>query len=198
MPVLTNSLPRLALVACVALLVACGTIDDIISSNAQVDYKKGYEFGDIKTVTVNCSMDIEAEDAPLTQGQIDRVDAAVIRALEGRGMNVVEDDSNADAMVRWHVVTQEQSSLREYNADSYYQCWRCGPAISSASTVTYTEGTFVVDIIDKSLNKSVWRGVMKGRLAEVRDGNVQQMRFDKAAREMLAKFPPGILIDGIY
>ena len=113
-------------------------------------------------------------------------------------MSVVEDESEADAMVRWHVVTQEQSSLREYNADSYYQCWRCGPAISSASTVTYTEGTFVVDIIDKSLNKSVWRGVMKGRLAEARDGNIQQMRFDKAAREMLAKFPPGILIDGIY
>lgn len=198
MPVLTNILSRIALAALVSALCACGTIDDILSSNAQVDYKKGYEFGDIKMVTVNCSMDGESEELPLTPGQIDRVDAAIIRALEGRGLTVVEDEEGADALVTWHVVTQEQSSLREYNAESYYQCWRCGPAISSASTVTYTEGTFVVDIIDRSLNKSVWRGVMKGRLAEVRGDNVQQMRFDKAAREMFAKFPPGILIDGIY
>jgi hypothetical protein len=64
--------------------------------------------------------------------------------------------------------------------------------------VQYTQGTFVVDVIDPALSKSVWRGVMQGRLADVRASDIQQARFDKAAREMFAKFPPGILIDGIY
>ncbi len=179
-----------------ALLVACTTIDDIISSNVKVDYKKGYDFDTIKVMNVSCGL--AEDDTTLSGEQIERVNLALIRALERRGVTVVGDDQPADAQVSWHVVVKEQSSLREYNAQSYYQCWRCGPSISSASAVQYTQGTFVVDVIDPAISKSVWRGVMQGRLADVRGSNVQQARFDKAAREMFAKFPPGILIDGIY
>ncbi|MEE4191854.1 MAG: DUF4136 domain-containing protein [Halieaceae bacterium] len=177
-------------------LGACTTIDDIISSNAKVDYKKGYDFDTIKVMNVSCGL--ADDDTTLTSDQIERVNLALTRALERRGMTVVGDDQPADAQVSWHVVVKEQSSLREYNAESYYQCWRCGPSISSSSTVQYTQGTFVVDVIDPALSKSVWRGVMQGRLADVRASDIQQARFDKAAREMFAKFPPGILIDGIY
>ncbi len=187
---------RLFVAVASCLLVACTTIDDIISSNARVDYKKGYDFDTIRVLNVSCGL--AADDATLTDEQIERVNQALIRALEGRGMTVVGEGQPADAHVSWHVVLHEQSNLREYNAQSYYQCWRCGPSISSASTVTYTQGTFVVDVIDPALSKSVWRGVMQGRLADVRGSEVQQARFDKAAREMFVKFPPGILIDGIY
>jgi hypothetical protein len=123
---------------------------------------------------------------------------ALKQALDGRGIAVTDDPAGADAHVSWHVVAQEQSNLREYNAQSYYQCWRCGPAISTTTVESFTEGTFVVDVIDPTLSKSVWRGVMKGRLAGIKNVDVQQSRFDTAAREMFARFPPGLLIDGIY
>jgi hypothetical protein len=196
MLVLIDRISRLAVLAVTLSLCACATIDNIISANTRVDYKKGYEFDAIETVTVTCIMD--ADDAPLSPAEIERVDLALSRAIERRGITVVEDPASADAQVSWHVVTQEQSSMREYNAQAYYQCWRCGPAISSAEVKNYTEGTFVVDIIDKSLSKSVWRGVMKGRLAEEDRESLQQSDVDKAASEVFSKFPPGILIDGIY
>jgi hypothetical protein len=188
---------RWLLTAALALqLTACGTIDDIIFSSAKVDYNKNYEFDAVKTLAVACG--VAPEDSPLSPDEIERVNIALARALERQGMVIVADPADADARVSWHVVTKEQSSLREYNAESYYQCWRCGPAISSSSVVTYTQGTFVVDVIDEQLSQSVWRGVIQGRLADVRNADVQQGRFDRAAREMFAKFPPGILIDGLY
>ncbi len=196
MLVLIDRIPRLAALAVVLSLCACSTIESIVNSNTRVDYKKNYDFDEIKAVTVACIMD--AEDGPLSPADIERVDLAIGRAMEQNGIAVVDDPAAADAEVSWHVVTQEQSSLREYNAQAYYQCWRCGPAISSAEVKTYTEGTFVVDIIDKSLSQSVWRGVVSGRMADEERDSIQQADLDKAAEEIFSKFPPGILIDGIY
>ena len=198
MLVLIDKLARVVAAVSLLALCACTTIDDVLNSETKVDYKKGYDFDDIKTVTVACIIDTESDDSPLTEEQIERVDTALARAIERRGLTVVDNPAEADAQVSWHVVTQEQSSLRSYNAQSYYHCWRCGPAISSSQMQTYTEGTFVVDIIDPEISKSVWRGLIKGRLADATDADTQQSRFDKAAREMFAKYPPGFLIDGIY
>ena len=194
--------PLRLLVAAAALsLSACttiDTIDNILTSKARVDYKQNYEFDDIRRVSVACGMDLDNEDTPVSRGQVDRINEALVSALEGRGMTVVQNPDEADASVSWHVVAKEQSNVRAYNAEAYYQCWRCGPAISSKSEVTYTQGTFIVDIIDNQLSESVWRGVIQGRLADLGDSGAEQQGFDKAAREMFAKFPPGILIDGIY
>ena len=187
-----------ALLVFTVLLPSCSTIDDIIFSDVKVDYKRGYEFDDIKRVHVACGMDLDSEDLPISLAQIQRINAALVKAIEERGMTVVSDHGDADAELSWHVVAEEQSNVREYNAQAYYHCWRCGPAISSTSEITYTQGTFIVDIIDPDVTQSVWRGVMRGRLAEARNADVQQQRFDKTARQMMAKFPPGLLIDGVY
>ena len=192
---LISRFSRLAVVTALVGLCGCATIDDILSSSSSVDYKKGYDFDDIRTVSVACIMDPESGDVPLGSEDIERMDAALARAIQRKGLTVVDDPANADAHVSWHVVTEQQSSLRGYNASANYQCWRCGPAISSTDVVTYTEGTLVVDVIDPALKQSVWRGVMKGRMAA--DGSTDA-RLDKAAKEMFAKFPPGFLIDGIY
>ncbi len=193
-----KSVVLLSLCGMLVLLGGCSTIDDIISSNAKVDYKRGYDFDDIERVAVVCDMDAESCETPMSTGEIERMNIALRRALVRRNFVVVESPADADIVVSWHVVAQEQSNVREYNAEAYYQCWRCGPAISNTTVDTYTQGTFIVDMIDPALSKSVWRGVMQGRLARVSNVEVQQQRFDKAAREMFAKFPPGILIDGVY
>lgn len=198
----TSLLLRSLLFAVMTLsLGACTTIDqidNIITSKAKVDYKSGYEFDEVQRVSVACGMDLESDDMPVTRSQVDRINEALVSALEGRGITVVQNPDEADASVSWHVVAKEQSNVRAYNAQSYYHCWRCGPAISAKSEVTYTQGTFIVDIIDNQLSESVWRGVIQGRLADLGDAGAEQKGFDKAAQEMFAKFPPGILIDGIY
>jgi len=191
-------LARAVVVLALAACTACTTIDDIISSDATVDYKKGYDFRDIKRVSVTCNTEKCSAEQDLAPATIGRIDAAIRAALVSRGFEVVDSVDAADVQLNWYVVVQEASNVREYNAESFYQCWRCGPAISTTMVETFTEGTFIVDMIDPELRKSVWRGVMQGRLAGVNNPEMQQQRLDKAARQMLAKFPPGILIDGVF
>ncbi|MEM0954097.1 MAG: DUF4136 domain-containing protein [Pseudomonadota bacterium] len=187
------------LLALVCLLAqGCTTIDDIISSDVKVDHKKDYDFRGIERVSVSCNADRCVGEQALPPETLERIDQSVRTALEGRGLEVVDDAAAADVQVSWYVVVQETSNVREYNAEAYYQCWRCGPAISNTVVETFTAGTFIVDMIDPSLSKSVWRGVMQGRLAGVSNPNVQQQRLDQAARQMFSKFPPGILIDGVF
>jgi hypothetical protein len=53
----------------------------------------------------------------------------------------------------------------------------------------YTEGTFIVDMIDPELRKSVWRGVTQSRLKT--DQLVDQAKINDAATAIFASFPPG-------
>jgi hypothetical protein len=179
-------------------LTGCATLEDIIYRDTRVDYKKGYDFDHIRKLAIAPCGYSGYRPAVLTEVQSTQVNQAISRALEKQGMEIVEGLEEADAVVDWHVVTEEKSNVRSYNAQSYYQCWRCGPAISDREVKNYTMGTFIIDIIDPGLGKSVWRGVMQGRLADIADIPVQQATINAAAEEVFARFPPGILIHGIY
>ena len=80
--------------------------------------------------------------------------------------------------------------MRTYNSMSYYNCWGCGPAVSDVSVRQYTQGTFIVDMIDPLRNRSVWRSIIESRLDsrpnESRDAEVRR----EAAAAALAEFPP--------
>jgi hypothetical protein len=189
---------RVLFVLLCACLSACTTVKGIINPSAQVDYKKGYDFDHIEKVAIAPCGYSGFRPAILSEEQEDRITLALSRALAKQGLDVVEMLSDADAVLDWHVVTEERSAVRSYNAQSYYQCWRCGPALSDKSVTTYTQGTFIVDIIDPVLSKSVWRGVINGRLTALSDMALQQEQVDAAADEILSRFPPGIFIDGLY
>ena len=54
----------------------------------------------------------------------------------------------------------------------------------------YTQGTFIIDMIDPVENASIWRSVTQSKLKEetIRD----QTALDAAAMRVLAGFPPGV------
>ena len=63
--------------------------------------------------------------------------------------------------------------------------WNCGTDVRVRQ---YTQGTFIVDIIDPGLEQSVWRAIIQSRMK----GEVQQEQepYDTAARRIMASFPP--------
>jgi hypothetical protein len=193
-----RGLLQLAFCLSVVSVAGCTTIEDLVYSKTQVDYKKGYDFGHIETLAIAPCGYSGFRPALLTDEQRELVNVALVQALQKRGMEVIDSLDDADAVVDWHVVTEEKSAVRSYNAQSYYQCWRCGPAISGKSVTTYTLGTFIVDIIDPELSKSVWRGVMKGSLADVSEIAMEPENLNMAADEIFSRFPPKVLIPGIY
>ena len=155
-----------------------------------MDYKKGYDFQQTQRVAFSPDTMKGSGALLLTDVQAERVVLSLERALDTCGYTVVDDHAEADLVLSWHVVAHEKTDVRGYDATSYYQCWRCGPSVSDFSVRRYTEGTFIVDMIDPKLNQSVWRGVIQGRLKSNPDSVGQQGRFDAAALEMFSDFPP--------
>ena len=188
----------LLMVVLVCSVAGCTTLEDIVRSDTRVDYKKGYDFDHIERLAIAPASPSDDRPAVLDDEQTERVNLALRRALEKQGMQVVEEPGKADAIVDWHVVLEERSNVRSYNAQSYYQCWRCGPAISDKNVSTYTMGTFIIDIVDPELSKSIWRGVVNGRLNDLSDMDLQQEQADAAANEILSKFPPKNFLDVLY
>ena len=105
---------------------------------------------------------------------------------------MVSDTAEADAFITWHLVTEERTDVRTYNSMSYYNCWRCGPNVSDVSVRQYTQGTFIVDLIDPVRNRSVWRSVIESRLQSEPDpGSAESaQRRAEAARAVFDQFPP--------
>ena len=165
-----------------------------------VDFKSDYDFAGVKTVAYyrNSGQVIGDNPLQLSDMQRDRIDEALAYALRNKGLQIVDDAAQADLLLSWHLVTQEKTDVRTwetpamgwgYNRYSAYSCWSCGATRTEVSVQNYTQGTFIVDMIDPGLKKSVWRAIIQSRLK----GQLQsdQDKYNETATEIFATFPPG-------
>ncbi len=172
----------------------------------QVDYKQDYSFGQVRKIAFfKYSGQVTGEN-PIRVSDIqrNRVDEALQQALEKRGYQFVDDPKQADLMLSWHLATQDKTDVRTYQSPAYgygygygrynryarYNCWSCMPTQTEVSVQEYTEGTFIVDMIDPNLNQSVWRGVTQSKLKPDPDREGQQERLNAAADVIFESFPP--------
>ena len=168
-----------------------------------VDYKTDYDFSKVKKIGFYRDSGQVTGDNPmqLSDMQRDRIDAALSYALTNRGFQMVSNPAQADLLISWHLVTQEKTDVRTwetpaygggygyYNRYSAYNCWRCMPTRTEVSVTNYTQGTFIVDLVDPKLRKSVWRGVTESRLKG--NQSADQGKYNAAATAIFASFPPG-------
>lgn len=165
-----------------------------------VDYKSDYNFATVKKVAFyrDSGQVIGENPLELSDIQRDRIDEALTFALRNKGLQVVENASEADMLLSWHLVTQQKTDVRtwetpahygRYNRYSYYNCWACAPTRTEVSVHNYTQGTFIVDMIDPGMRKSVWRAVIQSRLKK--EPSTDQASYNEAATAIFASFPPG-------
>ena len=62
------------------------------------------------------------------------------------------------------------------------------PTQTEVSVQNYTEGTFIVDMIDPQMRKSVWRSVTQSRLKGKHEND--QGKYNEAAMIIMEGFPP--------
>ncbi|PLW84187.1 DUF4136 domain-containing protein [Kineobactrum sediminis] len=167
-----------------------------------IDFKPGYDFSEVQTVAFYENSGLVEGDNPLqlSDMQKNRIDAAIAHALRNKGLELVDDADKADMLVSWHLVTQFKTDVRTrpypstmslyygYNRYSLYNCWGCIGTPTDISVRDYTEGTFIVDMIDPELEQSVWRGIIRTRLYDEQVQN--QAEYNEAAEAIFAKFPP--------
>jgi hypothetical protein len=166
--------------------VACATT----TFEAVSDFDNSYDFTAVRRIAILPIDRTSAAERLISDMQVGRIDAALAEELQSRGFTVVEDREDADVYLSWHLVTRERTDIRSYNASSAYQCWRCGPPVSDVSVRQYTEGTFIVDMIDPLRNRSVWRSTIQSRLSDKPDPQQAEQRRAAAAKAVLAPFPP--------
>lgn len=192
-----------ALVTFIALLLVAGCASGPPKPN--VDFKSDYDFMSVKKVAFYARSGRVSGEDPVMISDIERnrIDRAIQQALEKKGLMVVENADEADLLVSWHLATQQKTDVRTYSTPSYgyrpyggynayarYSCWSCAPYHTDVRVTDYTEGTFVVDMIDQDLDQSVWRGVTQSRLKEQKDKEHKQERYNAAADAMFQNFPP--------
>jgi len=164
-----------------------------------IDYKPDYNFSGVQRIAFYAKSGQVSGDNPLqlSDFQRERIDDALAAALRAKGLEVVEKPEDADLLLSWHLLTQHKTDVRtydvpsgyygRYNRYSHYSCWACG-SHTEVSVSNYTQGTFIVDMIDPQLDKSVWRGVIQSRLKGQRESD--QGKYNDAAAAIFATFPP--------
>ncbi len=194
---------RLCLVLTAALLAACASTPP----TPDVDYKHDYDFSRIKTFSYlsnSGSASGNSARAFMSDMQINRINDAIVDTMEIKGYKFVEDAFQADVLVTWHLVAQDRQKVSTipsgpsyggyygrgryggYNRSAMYNCWNCGG--TEVRVTNYTEGTFIVDIVDPKLDQSVWRAVIQSRMKK--EPTQDQQVVNEAAGRIFASFPP--------
>ncbi len=196
-----KALIKLALPVLIMFLAACASGPP----KPTVDSKPDYNFQQVHKIAFYKNSGEVSGDNPLqlSDMQRNRIDDALALALSSKGFQFVDDTSQADILLSWHLATQNKTDVRTYETPTYgagygryggynrysaYNCWSCSPTRTEVSVKNYTQGTFIVDMIDPTLHQSVWRGVTQSRLKgkHVED----QGKYNEAAAAIFASFPP--------
>ena len=194
MPLIRFSFMSLILIA----LSACATKPP----QPVVDYAPDYQFGQAKTFGLYALSGEVTGNSPndLTDFQRDRIDEALKSALQQKGFTFVTQTADADLLLTWHLNMVDKTDVKTYNTSSYgvsagysrynryamYNCYNCMNQ-TDVRVTEYTQGTFIIDMIDPARNASIWRSVTQSKLKEetIRD----QAGLDAAAARVLANFP---------
>ncbi len=194
----------LATLTCLLLIFGCAS-----KPTTKTDFDPAHDFSDDVRIGFYSGSGEVTGDNPmdLTDFQKRRINEALSKALKGKGFTVVNNPKEADLLLSWHLNTFEKQDVRttttpssgammgmgmgmgysRYNRYALYNCFNCMET-TDVHVREYTQGTFIVDMIDPGKGKSVWRNITQSELK----GNAlkSQEAIDKGAQFILAEFPP--------
>ena len=160
---------------------------------ATMDFDPGFDFSGVRKIAIQPLDRTVSSMADVSDIQAGRLNQTLTDELSRRGYEVVSNNTDADMLLTWHLVTQEHTQVRTYNSMSarYNACWHCGGSSSDSVRVTqYTRGTLIVDLLDPARMQSVWRSVFESRMREQRDLEQAAETRRAAVEAIFVGFPP--------
>jgi len=194
-----HSLPRtlqplagLCLTTAILSLTACSSIE--VSS----DYALEHDFSNYHTYAWHPGEESAPGDLDRLGGDIfdKRVRKVINETLRARGLRLHD---NADCYVNYSVVTNDRVSINTYQTyGGYGPGWGYygyGPYYgglggTQTSVYYYTQGTLIIDIIDRDTNQLVWRSTAQGPVETQTTPEKREQYLRKIIGRMLESFPP--------
>lgn len=192
------SLPLKALTALftTVLLAGCGP-------RVMVEQATGVQLPGAGTYALGMATDhIAGEQSPRVNSDIiaEKVQHAIATGLDRRGYQQVEK-SEAAWLVHYHAGLEKQSQTTTetshpvaprvvcgaYRCTTVYDWGFYGPPEAITHTITFHEGTLLLDIHDAKTSKLVWRGTLSGEVNVNKPLN--QSTLQQAIDKLLKKLP---------
>lgn len=176
--------PVVLLLFAALLLAGCATIDVYSDYDPKADFSAIHTFA-LKKVQI--PGDALAENPLLYK----RIAAAVRSYLQERGYREV-DPETADILVVLRGAIKEKMHITDWGGHRPYPYgYRYGWDRPGRIDVHYyTEGTLIIDILDRATNEIIWQGLGIGILRRHRNEAKKQEMINEYVREILAHFPP--------
>lgn len=157
-------------------LAACSTLE------LNTDYTPGTDFSKYRT------FEFRPAAQPKNPVAARSVTYAIGQALEAKGMREVE--KGADLLIYGHFVRDEklQFDTYGYTTVGWYGWGYYGSAVTTARAIPV--GTLVIDLVDASTKKLVWRGVVKDEIDTELYPEEREKKAIGIAKQLFADYPP--------
>jgi hypothetical protein len=184
-----SKLALLTGLAAPAIIILCGCS----TVNVTTDYDHSVPFGTYHTYALEPPPNVP----PLSPTSDSALRSSLREALAARGIREVTPADKPDLAVVSHVKLLQKYSVPAYSDWGYgpgvwpyyggsYGVW-AGAPYTYGSINTYTEGTLILDFVDTSTQKLVFRGT--GTAVVGSDAESNAGKITEAVKEIVAKLP---------
>jgi len=157
------------------------------SISVNQDYDPAYDFSKLKTFGF---IPITSE-AGIDQLSADKLGNAIKTELIAKGYKL---ETPADFGIALMFSSQTKTNIQSYGYGYGYGGWgRAGMYGTGGVDVTqYQQGTLIIDIIDMSQQKLIWRGTGSGAMSDSPSVETRTENINNAVNQILAQFPPDL------
>ena len=163
----------------VGVLAAAGSL---ALAGVTCDFEKSVDFSKFKTYHWK-----EGTNLPNPMMQ-ERLKTAIEKQLQAKGLTPVADKSDLVVTTHARLETQKSVDLTTYGYGGYYGWGGAGISTSSATVREIPVGTLIVDLVDASSNKLVWRGSGTDVVSDKPEKN--EAKINKIIPKMFKNYPP--------
>ena len=121
-----------------------------------------------------------------------RIHRAIAEELISKGFTQTAPDT-ADILITYHTSTEQKIDVYHSGYGYGYGYWGgyWGPygGMPTTTVSQYDVGTLILDVIDRSTNDLVWRGMIQKALSR---SDSSEEKVKKHAARLLHSFPPGV------
>jgi hypothetical protein len=180
-----------ALFVSIAALAACSSI------SVTSDWDTNVDFSIFETFAV-----LEEPKQPVNRLVDQRIRAALVAELTGKGLRQVDTPDKADLAIGYQVTTEERMSYQTVHSgwersshrfrSSHGGNWGRSVGTSTTRQINFTVGTLIIAAFQMDNKELVWEGSGSRTVNPSSSPEQSEQRINDAVKRILEDFPPGV------